>query len=494
MAAERVEGADLRARIGHAHDAGGDFAKLGVGEGMVAQVDLRNLHFLVVGAVERAPDLRTRRGASQAGEDRGLRGPRGSHRGERRALQLRGELAAVVERAHELDLGEARGARRDQIRGEAHLLGAQLRGREPVEREGHAQHARTQVGGTRVAGEGEITIARGTVARDLVQGAREGRRLAVDVRKAREELLDAVEERAQLGSVAAQQPGDEGELLFRRLALVVELADVAPMPGRGVRITHAAHRHHAVGRELAQHARAGTPVTDLAGLSPAEVAAEDCRRRGPDRRGAREAVDHRHAGEHAPHAVAAALAIRRRVLRRVGIQALAAEEVDLLQVREEARARVAARGALQLVDLEEVVVLDLVGVERLAGVEMPGDNKDVALHAALAGAAQPIGAPLFHQLDELVLVLGQETAEHLALVRRVDGDGAHRLHGERARSAKRRSQCKQERGSRGGIHGEDLLQRFSSGSRENAASAAHSLRSEPSYNRLSSRLANPPNR
>jgi hypothetical protein len=131
--------------------------------------------------------------------------------------------------------------------------------------------------------------------------------------------------------------------------------------------------------------------------------------------------------------------VGRGVLARVGVEALAAEEVYLLQLREQVRARGAAGSALQLVDLEVLVLLQTVGIERVAGVEVSGDDQRVALDFLLARRPQPVGPALLHQLDEFVIPLRQARAEGLLLVGGVDGDGANRLFlGENRRGGERR--------------------------------------------------------
>ncbi|HSS26887.1 MAG TPA: hypothetical protein VLL50_02970 [Usitatibacter sp.] len=74
-----------------------------------------------------------------------------------------------------------------------------------------------------------------------------------------------------------------------------------------------------------------------------------------------------------------------------------------------------------------LVLGDVVRVEGVARVEVPRDHQRIALHAAMACVGEPILAALLHQLDELVLALGKVAAKGLALVRRVDGDGADGL-------------------------------------------------------------------
>ncbi len=249
------------------------------------------------------------------------------------------------------------------------------------------------------------------------------------------------------------EPVHERELLRGAGARVVGLTYLAAMLRARVAVAHALHHHHVVEGELAQQLGIGPSRRDR---RPArgEVALDDGARGGAYRRRARESVDRGHVGEEPPHALAPALAVRRRVLGRVGIEALATEEVNLLQLREEARARVAARGALELVHLEVLVLRDVVRIERVARVEMAGDHQRVALHAALARAREPVVAALLHQLHELVLAFRQVLAERLALVGRVHRNGADGfLLGVRRGDGERREQgdCKECKGAHSSI-------------------------------------------
>ena len=116
-----------------------------------------------------------------------------------------------------------------------------------------------------------------------------------------------------------------------------------------------------------------------------------------------------------------------RALHRLGVQRIAAEQVDLLQLRKEARARIATRHALHLVDRQRFAGVDLVGVELVAAVEMTRDQQHVAAHTFAACGREPVKTPALDELDELVLVRRQIAAERLAFVRGIDGDRAHRL-------------------------------------------------------------------
>src|SRR5258708_31711408 len=130
-------------------------------------------------------------------------------------------------------------------------------------------------------------------------------------------------------------------------------------------------------------------AADLAAPARSKVTAEHRGGRRSDGRLRREAVDHRHILEDETHAIATALAVTRaqrtgeplgigsrvsgasqtsfdlprRALERLGIQRVAAEEIDLLELREQSRAGIAARGALQLVRGQELVRPQSIGIE-----------------------------------------------------------------------------------------------------------------------------------
>jgi hypothetical protein len=136
--------------------------------------------------------------------------------------------------------------------------------------------------------------------------------------------------------------------------------------------------------------------------------ATDCALRGSRARAHQPAHDLRHGALHG-----------------LGLQAVAAEEVDLLQLREEP-ARAAALHALDLVDLQGFPGIGPGGIELGAG-EVSGDQEHIALDPFPARGSEPIGAAAFHQLDEFEALRRKETAERLALVGGVDGDGADDL-------------------------------------------------------------------
>ena len=246
---------------------------------------------------------------------------------------------------------------------------------------------------------------------------------------------------------------DERELLRRQEPVVGERADVLPVRGLRIRGDHATRRHQRVSAELVEEPRAHPARADVAGASRLEVAVQQRAGDRADGRGRGEAVDHRHPGEDEPHPVPAALAVahaqlardpcrlfRRvpgsheaaldlagRALRRLGIERVAAEQVDLVELREQSRARIAARDALHLGDRQVLAHRDLVGEEHLAAVVVAGDDEDVAAQAGAARRLEPVRPVPLDQLDEREPVGRQAPAERVPLVGRVDRDRADRL-------------------------------------------------------------------
>ncbi|NNU42612.1 hypothetical protein [Ramlibacter montanisoli] len=195
------------------------------------------------------------------------------------------------------------------------------------------------------------------------------------------------------------------------------------------------------------------PLAHFAAAGALEVAVQDRARHGPERRDAGEAVDHGDVLEQQAHAVPAALAalLAQRAgeprcliggtafarvaachlagdgVLRLRVHRVAAEEVDLLEVGEQAGAGAGAGHALQLLDGQEFVLLERIGEEHVALPVVARDDQHVAGHLGFARGRQPVLAVLLHQLDELVLVRRQELAEGLLLVGGVDGDRADGL-------------------------------------------------------------------
>ncbi len=204
----------------------------------------------------------------------------------------------------------------------------------------------------------------------------------------------------------------------RRRARIPEAADVVAKARTRIAGGQAGHRRHVAGRELREEARAGPAAADLGRTRRLEIAFEQRPCAASKRRLRRKAVEHRHVLEHVPHPVAIALAMAvgehlrdtRRVVGRVAgaqqaardlrrcaahgfrVQRVAAEEIDLLQLREQARARVAAGGALEFLDRQEFARVEPVRVELGAAVEVTGYEQHVARHAGAARRTEPIGA------------------------------------------------------------------------------------------------------
>ena len=184
-----------------------------------------------------------------------------------------------------------------------------------------------------------------------------------------------------------------------------------------------------------------------------EVTAQDRCRRGTQRCHRREPVDRRHVLEDEAHAVLGAFRVPRgeracgaigvdarhsRALQaathlarharvRLRVERVAAEEVDLLQLREESRARAVARHALELVDGQVLARLGAVGEELVAAIVVAGDDERVALHPRAACRFEPVGAAVLDELDEFILAGTERLAKGFLLVRGIDGDGAYRL-------------------------------------------------------------------
>ena len=124
-----------------------------------------------------------------------------------------------------------------------------------------------------------------------------------------------------------------------------------------------------------------------------------------------------------PARIMAACDFGRRAYAGFGVQGIAAEQIDFLQLREQSRAGVAAGGALHLGDRQEFIRVEVLGEELLA-VEMAGDDQNVAADALPAGRSEPVRPAALHQLDELIFVLGEIAPERLLFVGRIDGDRA----------------------------------------------------------------------
>src|SRR6476646_249541 len=125
-----------------------------------------------------------------------------------------------------------------------------------------------------------------------------------------------------------------------------------------------------------------------------------------------------------PRADEAAHNFVRRPIQRIGIERVAAEQVNLLELREEPRTGVAARDTLHFGDRKRLARVYPVGVELVAAVEMTGDQQYVAANALAARRRQPVGPSPFHELDELVAIRRQAAPERFLFIRGIDGDRA----------------------------------------------------------------------
>src|SRR5947208_809598 len=90
------------------------------------------------------------------------------------------------------------------------------------------------------------------------------------------------------------------------------------------------------------------------------------------------------------------------------------------------RLRETSGDALHLGDGQRFARVEAVGIELGAAIEVSGDDEHVAAHLALACGRKPVGAAMRDELDEIVIVGGQRLLQDLALVIRIDGDGANR--------------------------------------------------------------------
>ena len=179
-----------------------------------------------------------------------------------------------------------------------------------------------------------------------------------------------------------------------------------------------------LGANSDEQARAHAAARDFARPAPIGIALEQRARGVAERRLRRKSVQHRHVLEDVAHAVAIALAVAfaqharqrrgigsrmagaheaahdfgRCAAHRVGVEGVAAEEIDFLQLRKQSRARFAARRALELVHRQRLAHVEAVRVELGAAVEMARDDERVALargcctptRASPAARARPV--------------------------------------------------------------------------------------------------------
>ncbi len=241
--------------------------------------------------------------------------------------------------------------------------------REPAQAFREIDHSRLRGRLVGIARELEVAVARRPVFRDFVESRGSLRRVPRLRRQRRRVALEVVEEHPHLGHVAAQKVVDERELLRDRQPIVGEMADVGAEARMRIDVGEPARHRHAGGREETDELAAHLAGRDFIRGRRLEVALQQRPGGAPERGLRREAVEHRHVLEDVAHPVAVALAVplaqqpreplgvggrlaraheAARDLRRCAahgfrVERVAAEEIDLLQLREHARARIAAR-------------------------------------------------------------------------------------------------------------------------------------------------------
>ena len=207
-------------------------------------------------------------------------------------------------------------------------------------------------------------------------------------------------------------------------------------------VGHSARDGHRMCRELTEQPAVHAPAADFADTVRLKVFTQRHRRLRTERGDRRKTVNLRNVLEDEAHPVAAALAVAcaqrpreplrigprhtsaneaahdfgRRVALRFGVQCVAAEEVDLLELREEAGTGIAAGDALHFGDRQELARLDLIGEEFVTAVVVTRDHQNVAANAGMTCRGEPIRAAALDQLDESVLFGRQITLERVLLV------------------------------------------------------------------------------
>src|SRR6202158_6376048 len=204
---------------------------------------------------------------------------------------------------------------------------------------------------------------------------------------------------------------DKPELVRSRQAVIGEMADV-PAKGRlWIGIAQTGRAGHGTWRKQIEQLWACPAAADLAAGPRLEIAVQHRARRPPKRRLRGKAIDHRHVLEDVAHAITVAFTVplvqyARQALRvrlrvpgtnqtsrdlggwashRLRIERVAAEEIYLLQLGEQSRARVAARDALHLVDGQILTRIQPIRIELRAAVKMAGDEKHMGAHILVTG-------------------------------------------------------------------------------------------------------------
>jgi hypothetical protein len=125
MPGECVERAHLRPGPRHVRDPARDNAQfLDVGHRVVAEVNLRDLHFAIVVARQRLQDASACRNASETGQRGGIVHLVGLQRRRFQAITILVQRVTFVQRADQLDGGRFDGVARHQIADHPHELGA----------------------------------------------------------------------------------------------------------------------------------------------------------------------------------------------------------------------------------------------------------------------------------------------------------------------------------------------------------------------------------
>ena len=248
-----------------------------------------------------------------------------------------------------------------------------------------------------------------------------------------------VEKHAYFRHLAIKELVNEAELLRSRQAIIGEMADVLPEAGVRIRIAQTDGGGHGARRKQAEQPWACPAAANLAAGARLKITVEHRGRRPTKGRLRRKAIDHRHVLEDMAHAVTVAftvplvqhprqpLRIRlgvpgadetsrdlgRRAAHRFGVERVAAEEIDLFELREQSRTGVAARRALHLVDGQKLARVQPIRIELGAVVEMAGDEENVASDTLAAGRFEPVGAA-----EEVLVPLKAEARRRKAQILR----------------------------------------------------------------------------
>ena len=190
-------------------------------------------------------------------------------------MQLLVQFAALVQRAHQVQIGCVHGASIELLADHLHQLGPQFRGRQPTQSLRKLHHANPNPELVRIPREVEIPRSCDAVAGNCVERAGRRGRLQLDRGKRCNVLLDSVEEHAYLRHVATEEPMDEVELLTSRQSIVGKPANVLPIGRVRIRIVQSARDDHGVARELTKQPGARVAAADFRCSARLKVAAEE---------------------------------------------------------------------------------------------------------------------------------------------------------------------------------------------------------------------------